>query len=320
MLATTPVFHPSFFQSIFLGLLQGVTELFPISSLGHTVLIPALFGWHSIVNSQSSESGFLAFVVGLHCGTAIALVIYYRRMWLRIVPAFFRTIPKRAIETKDEKLAWLIVAATVPAGITGLLFEHTLRTTFAKPTAAASFLFVNGIILAVGEQVRRRTAVAVPDGSAAPAASGSVSESGAEPVGSLRGAEGELTTGKLGIVDALVIGVAQIGALFAGISRSGITMVAGLTRGLDHEDAARFTFLLATPIILAAGVYKLGDITGPLGNGIRGQALAGAVVAGIAAYISVAFLERYFKNRNLNPFAIYCLIMGAGCLIRFGAF
>jgi undecaprenyl-diphosphatase len=317
VLATTPVFHPSWFQAIFLGLLQGVTELFPISSLGHTVLVPALFGWHSIVNSQSSESGFLAFVVGLHCGTAIALLIYYRAMWMRIIPAFFRTIPKRSIETKDEKLAWLIVAATIPAGIIGLLFEHTLRTTFAKPTAAASFLFVNGIILAVGEQVRRRTAVAVPDGAdGADGADGS--EAPTESPGSLRGAEGELTTGKLGIVDAVVIGVAQIGALFAGISRSGITMVAGLARGLDHEDAARFTFLLATPIILAAGVYKIGDLTGPLGKGIRGQALGGAVVAGIAAYFSVAFLERYFTSRNLNPFAIYCLVMGAGCLIRFG--
>ena len=211
------------------------------------------------------------------------------------------------------------MAATIPAGITGLLFEHTLRTTFAKPTAAASFLFVNGIILAVGEQIRRRTAVTVPEG-AEGSGSGSRADASAEPVGSLRGAEGDLTTGKLGIVDAIVIGAAQIGALFAGISRSGITMVAGLIRGLDHEDAARFTFLLATPIILAAGVYKLGDLTGPKGNGIRGQAVAGAVVAGIAAYFSVAFLDRYFKSRNLNPFAIYCLIVGAGCLIRFGAF
>lgn len=315
------MFHPSYFQALFLGLLQGVTELFPISSLGHTVLLPALFGWHSIVNSQSSESGFLAFVVGLHCGTAIALLIYYRAIWVRIIPAFFRTIPKRSIETNDEKLAWLLVAATIPAGITGLLLEHKLRTVFAKPMAAASFLFVNGIILAVGEQVRRRTA---PASTPANATTGPAGAKGAEPhadsPGSLRGAEGSLTTGKLGIVDALIIGAAQIGALFAGVSRSGITMVAALARGLDHEDAARFTFLLATPIILAAGVYKLGDLTGPLGNGIRGQAVAGAVVAGIAAYLSVAFLERYFTNRNLNPFAIYCLVMGAGCLIRFGLF
>ena len=320
MLATAS-FHPSFFQAIFLGLLQGVTELFPISSLGHTVLIPALFGWHNIVNAQSQESGFLAFVVGLHCGTAIALLIYYRSMWMRVIPAFFRTIPKRAIETKDEKLAWLLVAATIPAGVMGLLLEHKLRTVFAKPMAAASFLFVNGIILAVGEQVRRRTAPPTPAPATAAVAGGAEGlEATTDSPGGLRGAEGDLTTGKLNIRDAIVIGIAQIGALFAGISRSGITMVAGLARGLDHEDAARFTFLLATPIILAAGVYKLGDLTGPLGNGIRGQAIAGAVVAAVAAYISVAFLERYFTSRNLNPFAIYCLVMGAGCLIRFGLF
>jgi undecaprenyl-diphosphatase len=321
------VFHLTWFQAIFIGLQQGVTELFPISSLGHSVLIPALFGWHGIVNAQSGETGFLAFLVGLHCGTAIALLIYYRAIWLRIVPALFRTIPKRRIETKDEKLAWLLVAATIPAGLTGLALEHSLRTLFAKPTAAASFLFLNGIILAIGERVRRRTAPPQPE--AIPVAAGGDGEiegsseglsARAESPGSLRGAEGDLTTGPLGIKDAIVIGIAQIGALFAGVSRSGITMVAAMARGLDHEDAARFTFLLATPIILAAGVYKLGDLTGPLGNGIRGQTFVAAIVAGIAAYFSVAFLERYFTSRNLNPFAIYCLVMGAGCLIRFGAF
>jgi undecaprenyl-diphosphatase len=321
------LFHLSYFQAIFIGLLQGVTELFPISSLGHSVLIPALFGWHGIVNAQSGETGFLAFLVGLHCGTAIALLIYYRALWKRIIPAFFRTIPKRRIETKDEKLAWLLVAATIPAGLTGLALEHSLRTVFAKPTAAASFLFVNGIILAVGERVRRKTAPPAPR--IVPVAAGGDGDlesdteavsSRAEAPGSLRGAEGDLTTGPLGIKDAIIIGIAQIGALFAGVSRSGITMVAGLFRGLDHEDAARFTFLLATPIILAAGVYKLGDLTGHLGDGVRGQTLAAAVVAGIAAYCSVAFLERYFTSRNLNPFAVYCLVMGAGCLIRFAAF
>ncbi len=319
MLATAS-FHPSFFQAIFLGLLQGVTELFPISSLGHSVLVPALFGWHNIVNAQSKESPFLAFLVGLHCGTALALLIYYRGMWMRIIPAWFRTIPKRAIETKDEKLAWLIVAATIPAGIFGVALEHSLRTVFAKPMAAASFLFVNGIILAVGERVRRRTAPAAT--SAVPVSAGGTEGHAQQAVtpGSLRGAEGDLTTGRIGFRDAVIIGVAQIGALFAGISRSGITMVAGLVEGLDHEDAVRFAFLLATPIIFGAGVYKLGDLFGPNGNGIRGQTIAAAIVAGIAAYFSVAFLERYFTSKNLNPFAIYCLIMGAGCLIRFGLF
>jgi len=294
----------SYFQAIVIGLLQGVTELFPISSLGHSVLLPAWLGWDGLVTAQSAdESFYLAFVVALHVATALALLVYYRAEWARIIRGFFRTLRTRHIETPDERLAWLLVVATIPAGLTGLALEHALRTVFAKPLAAAIFLTVNGLILLAGERFRRRASVR----------SLVTTHATAHAPG---GEEGRrLDT--LEFKEAGVVGVAQIGALFAGVSRSGITMVAGLVRGLDHEDAARFSFLLATPIILAAGVYKVPDLAGHLGNGIRGQALAGAVAAGLAASVSVRFLVRFFQTRTLLPFAIYSLIVGGLSIIRF---
>jgi undecaprenyl-diphosphatase len=294
----------SYFQAIVIGLLQGVTELFPISSLGHSVLLPAWLGWDHIVSAQSAdESFYLAFVVALHVATALALLVYFRDEWVRIIGGFFRTLRTRRIETADERMAWLLVVATIPAGITGLALEHALRTLFAKPLAAAIFLTLNGVVLLAGERVRRRAAVREVIATHA-------------TVRSEGGEEGRrLDT--LDFKEAGVVGVAQIGALFAGISRSGITMVAGLARGLDHEDAARFSFLLATPIILAAGVYKVPDLAGHLGDGIRGQALAGAIAAGLAASFSVRFLIRFFQTRNLMPFAIYCLAAGLISIVRF---
>jgi undecaprenyl-diphosphatase len=293
----------SYFQAIVIGLLQGVTELFPISSLGHSVLVPAWLGWDHLVSAQSAdESFYLAFVVALHVATAIALLIYFRADWARIIRGFLRTLRTRRLETPDERLAWLLIVATIPAGLTGLALEHALRTLFAKPLAAAIFLTVNGLILFAGEQVRRRAAVR-------------------ELVAEHPTAQSESEEGRrldtLDFKEAGAVGVAQIGALFAGISRSGITMVAGLMRGLDHEDAARFSFLLATPIIFAAGIYKVPDLAGHLGDGIRGQALVGSIFAGLAAYASVRFLMRFFETRNLMPFAIYCLAFGAISIVRF---
>jgi undecaprenyl-diphosphatase len=297
--AATVHIHLTFFRAIVIGLIQGVTELFPISSLGHSVLIPSFLGWHDLVKSQSAgESPYLAFVVGLHCASALALLWFYREDWVRIIAGFFRSAWRRRIETSDERLAWLIVIATVPTGILGLALEHTLRTIFAKPVAAAIFLTINGGILLVGERVRRRSevrALAVREGT--------------EPDGFRKLETFEYR-------EAGIIGVSQALALLAGISRSGITMVAGLARGLDHEDAAKFAFLLATPIIFAAGVYKLPDLSGHLGNGIRGQVLAGSVVAGLASYASVRFLTRYFRSRTLTPFGIYCLVVGAFFIVH----
>src|SRR5262245_56621704 len=293
----------SYFQAIVIGILQGITELFPISSLGHSVLIPAWLGWVGVVTAQSAkESFYLAFVVALHVATAIALLIYFREDWSRIIRGFFHSLRTRRLETPDERLAWLLVVATIPAGITGLLLEHTLRTVFAKPLAAAIFLTLNGLILLLGERVRRRQATQ-------------------KLIATHATAHSQTEVGRrletLEFKEAGAVGVAQIGALFAGISRSGITMVAGLVHGLDHEDAARFSFLLATPIILAAGVYKLPDLAGDLGDNARGQAVVGALFAGLAAYASVRFLMRFFETRNLMPFAIYCLIVGAASIIRF---
>ena len=290
----------SYAQAIILGLLQGVSELFPVSSLGHSVIVPQLLGWNDVVAAQSaSESYFLAFLVGLHVATATALAIFFWRDWVRIIGAIGSSFRSRRIDTPDARLGWLLVVATIPAGIMGLLFEHAFRTVFAKPLLAGAFLFINGLILLGGEWLRRRAQVR------SVAVSHGLNPEGARRLDSLEFRE------------AGIVGVFQIGALLAGISRSGITMVAGLVRGLDHEDAARFSFLLATPIIMAAGVYKLPDLLGPNGNGVIGQVLAGSVAAGIAAYFSVRFLTRYFTTRTLTPFAIYCLAAGALAMVRF---
>ena len=295
----------TYFQAIVMGLLQGVTELFPVSSLGHSVIIPSLIpGWNGLADKQSQpESFFLAFLVALHVGTALALIVFYRRDWDGIVRGFGRTIRDRRIEDPAGRLAWLLIVASIPAGIGGLAFEHVLRVIFAKPLYASIFLLVNGAILGAGERIRRRAEV----------------KEVAVAHGTYEGTDvRRLET--LEFREAAIIGVAQSLALFAGISRSGITMVAGLVRGLNHRDAARFSFLLATPIILAAGVYKLPDLLGPLGDGIRVQALVGAVAASIAAYFSVAFLTRYFRTQTLTPFAVYCALAGAAMTVYFGFF
>ena len=303
----------SYLQAIIMGILQGVTELFPISSLGHGVLFPALFGWHSMVTAQTSnESYFLSFLVGLHVGTAIALLVYYRRTWVEVLGGAVSSVTERRIATPAQRLAWLLIIGTIPVGIVGLAFEHKLRVIFAKPLAASIFLMMNGVILLIGEVVRRRTLMfngrlTAPKGQHVRAGVAVSDEESA----STRSLE------KLSLWRGMWIGCAQILALFAGISRSGMTMVAGITQGLDHEDSARFSFLLATPIILAAGLYKLPDLLGSNGDGVRGQCFVGAIAAGLAAYASVRFLVRWFETKTLWPFGVYCLIFGLICTIRF---
>src|SRR6476661_9534501 len=291
----------TYLQAIVIGILQGITELFPISSLGHSVLVPELLGWHSLVAGQSAdESFYLAFLVGLHVATGIALVVFYWRDWVAVIGGFFTSIAHRRIETPAQRMAWLLVLGTIPVGIVGLVFEHSLRTVFAKPTAAAIFLTINGLILLAGERLRRNAAtrelVTEHDHHEDPG----------HDVGR------DLDT--LELKEGVFVGSAQILALFAGISRSGVTMVAGLLRGLDHEDAMRLSFMLATPVILAAGVYKLPDLLGSNGDHIRGQVLVGSLAAGIAAYFTVRFLERYFRTRTLTPFAVYCLVFGVAMI------
>ena len=292
--ALTHPAHISTFQAIVLGILQGVSELFPISSLGHTVLFPTLFRWHDVVVWQSeSESPWLAFVVMLHVGSALGLLVYFWRDWVAIVRAFFVSLAKRRIETAHERLAWLIVAATIPVGILGLLLEHPVRVALAKPIFAAVFLVVNGLMLLAAERYRRRADVREL-----------AQREGVNPEGSR-----ELDT--LEIKEAAIIGTAQTTALIAGMSRDGVVMTAGLLRGLNNADAARFGFLLATPPILAAGLLKFPDLTGPHGAGIRGAAVIAAVFAGITAVGTVHFLTRYFRRGNLRPFGLYCIGFGA---------
>jgi len=317
--------HLTYAEAIVVGLFQGVTELFPVSSLGHSVLIPALIGgqWARDLNVSAHESPYLAFIVGLHVATAAALLAYFWRDWLRIIGGLLSSLSDRQIQTPDQRLAWILILATIPVGISGLALEHLFRTVLGKPVPAAIFLTLNGLILYGGERLRRRgpagqgvpAGAGVRSGAAAPGAIGS---DGQPRTATLPATDTDLASdrrlGTLGFAEATLIGSAQILALLAGISRSGVTMVAGLARGLSHEDAARFSFLLATPVILAAGLLKIPDLAGPLGAGIRGQVLAGSLCSGIGAYLSVRYLVRYFRTRTLTPFAIYCTVAGLASL------
>jgi undecaprenyl-diphosphatase len=322
----------SYLQAFVIALVQGVTELFPISSLGHSVLVPAWIGgsWHTLVTQSSQASSeksfYLAYIVALHCATALALLWYFRADWVRIIRGFVRSVSdslrqrRLSIEGRDQKLAWMIVIATIPVGLTGVALEHTFRTIFAKPIAAAVFLFINGLVLFGGERLRRRQPVPQLANSSRVAEEASLDvgpDKGRHrsDIGAAREADGRIA--KLSFRDALYIGALQIGALFAGISRSGTTIVGGLWRGLDHEDAARFGFLLATPAILAAGLLKLPTLAGSAGAHIHGQVALGVVVAGVAAYFSVRFLMRYFQTRTLTPFAVYCVLFGAVSIFHF---
>ncbi len=330
--------HLTYLEAAVVGLIQGVSELFPVSSLGHNVLLPALVGgsWARDLNVAAVESPYLAFIVGLHVATAIALLIYFWRDWVRIIGGFFTSLghfirpdegtSRWQLRSADERLAWLIILATIPVGITGLAFEHAFRVIFGKPVYAAVFLAVNGVILLAGERFRRQPSQQADEDIAAERElalsfagrpGGARHAFGHQAVRSQEMAqamESDQRLSAMGYGRAVLIGSAQILALLAGISRSGVTIVAGMFRGLSREDAARFAFLLATPVILAAGALKIPDLLGPLGNGIRGQVLLGSALSGIGAYLSVRFLVRYFRTRSLTPFAIYCLVAGLGSI------
>jgi undecaprenyl-diphosphatase len=217
----------------------------------------------------------------------------------------------------------MIIVATIPVGLTGIALEHTFRTLLAKPVAAAVFLFVNGMVLLLGERLSRRTrnrtllAVPATPAEARQLAGGAERRRGRDSDDILAAEAADARISRLSFLDALSVGALQIGALFAGISRSGTSMVGGLWRGLDHEDAARFGFLLATPAILAAGMLKLPSLTGSAGAHIHGQIAVGVVVAAVSAYFSIRWLMRYFQTRTLTPFAVYCLIVGAASFLRF---
>ena len=267
-------------QAMILAVLQGVSELFPISSLGHTVLVPSLLRWQI----DRSAPTFLSFVVALHLGTAIALIIFYRADWVRIVRALVASIVRGNLSNDaDERVGWLLVVGTIPVALLGVFLEKPVRTLFGSSALVSGFLIVNAFVMFGGEALRRRSS-------------------------------GERALPTIAWLDGAKVGIAQGAALFPGISRSGSSIVAGLLLGLTHEDAARYSFLLATPVIFAASALEVPQLFGPGSHAILAQAAAGGVLAGICAYASVAFLVRYFHGNDLRPFGWYCLIFGIVCL------
>jgi undecaprenyl-diphosphatase len=278
--------HPiSYFQAVILGLTQGIAEPFPISSLGHGVVLPRLAGWHI----HQNDKFFLTFLVATHLATAIVLLLFFLRDWIQVVQGLGRSLAMREIRAEDTyaRLGWLLVAGTIPVGVIGLLLQDPLRKLFASPQTAAAFLIVNGAALLVFERLRRRPP---------------------RPGDYLGDVDGRLA--KLSWRQAIAVGTSQAAALIPGISRSGFTMGGGLIAGLSNEDAARFGFLLATPVIFAAAALKLPELFGPAGNGVRGPALVAGLCAAGTTFFAVKFLLRYFQSNRLSPFGFYCLGLG----------
>jgi undecaprenyl-diphosphatase len=280
----------SYPQAIILGLLQGVSELFPVSSLGHSVILPKLLGW----NIHQNDPYFITFLVATHLATAIVLLIFFWKDWVRIVKGLGRSLRDRGIDPNDTdaKLGWLLVVGTIPAGLLGILLQDPLRSAFASAKSAAFFLMLNGLLLFGAELLRRRAPQVDEDDDARIART-------------------------VGWPGTFAVGAAQALALIPGFSRSGATMGGGLLIGLSNKDAARFAFLLATPIIGAAALLKVPELFGHTGDGIRGQALVAALCSAATAWFAVKFLMRYFETQTLTPFAVYCLVAGAACTVYF---
>lgn len=311
-------------EAVLLGLVQGVTELFPVSSLGHAVLIPAYIGgsWASDLSMTNPKSPYLALIVALHVATALALLLFFRDDWVRVFQGLVSSIKRKRIKTPYEKLAWLLIFSTIPVGLAGVVLDKVLRTSLGKPVYAGAFLMLNGLVLYLAERGSK--------GAQAKAAAkgGRRSKTGAVPDSTVReldkhGRElppdiaADVRLARLDTKTGMLIGAAEIAGLFPGLSRSGATIAAGLFKGISREDAARFAFLLATPVILLAGLYKLPTLMETQYSTWRGPALAGSVVAFIASYFSVRFLVRYFENKSLIPFAIYCGVFGLFSVIYF---
>jgi undecaprenyl-diphosphatase len=282
----------SYLQGAILGLLQGVAEPFPISSLGHGVILPRVLGW----DIHQDDPFFLSFLVATHLATSLVLVAFFWSDWRRIVGGLLRSVRDRGTreDDADARLGWLLVAGTIPVGVIGLVAERPLRTVFASPAAAAAFLAANGVMLLAAERRRARVAFERATGS-------------------------DERLSRLSWREATAVGTSQAIGLIPGFSRSGATMSAGLLAGLSNEDAARFAFLLATPLIGAAALLKVPDLLGPAGDGVRGPALLGAVCAALTTYVAVRFLLRFFETNRLTPFGIYCLAAGATLTVAFAA-
>jgi undecaprenyl-diphosphatase len=283
----------SYFQAVVLGLVQGVAEPFPVSSLGHSVILPRLAGWHI----QQDKPYFISFLVATHLATAIVLFGFFFDDWKRILRGLWRSVRGRSDPSDtDARLGWLLVVGTVPAGVIGLALQKPLQTLFASAVAAAAFLVLNGVGLLVFERLRTRPQAAEPTGDD----------------------DDDTRLARLSFREALLVGLSQAAALVPGISRSGVSMGGGLVAGLSNEDAARFAFLLATPIIGAAALLKLPQLLGSGGDGIRGPAFVAAVCAGATTFFAVKYLLRFFQTSSLRPFGIYCIAAGLVCLAVFG--
>jgi undecaprenyl-diphosphatase len=275
----------SYFQAVILGLTQGIAEPFPISSLGHAVILPGLAGWHI----HQNDKFFLTFLIATHLATAIVLLLFFLKDWVRIVKGLWRSLAMREIraDDSDARLGWLLVAGTIPVGVIGLLLQEPLRKLFASPALAAAFLIVNGSALLLFERLRKRP----------------------PRPGDFQG-DVDARLAKLSWRQAIAVGTSQAAALIPGISRSGFTMGGGLLAGLSNEDAARFGFLLATPVIFAAAALKLPELFGSQGNGVRGPALVAGLCAAATTFFAVKFLLRYFQTNRLSPFGFYCIGLG----------
>jgi len=288
-----PQLELSYWQAILTGFLQGITELFPISSLGHSILVPAWIGgsWNSfLTNSTAGESPYLLMIIALHAASAITLLLIFWKRWFQLIKAFFRSLKSRSLETPEARVIWLILIATVPVGVLGVLFERQFQVLFSEPLAASIFLTLNGLILIVAEKSSKTKTLNDSD---------------------------ETLVHQISFKSALTIGLAQSAALFPGISRFGVTMGAGLNRGLSHSAASDFAFLLATPVILGAGLLKIPDLFNPEISHIIGPVIVGSIIAAFATYISVKVLVKWFKHHTLYPFAIYCLFVGLISAVKF---
>lgn len=274
----------TFFQAVVLGALQGFTELFPISSLGHTVILPSLLGW----NVDQADPFFVSFLVLTHLATATVLFLFFLPDWVRIIKGFFTTFDTKQIAANTyARFAWLIIVATIPGGLLGLLFQKKLEALFATPSIAAVFLIGNGLLLFFAEYLVRRRKTG--------------------------GSAEDARIARMPWRSAFGIGLMQALALLPGFSRTGAALSGGLIAGLNHSDAARFAFLLATPIILAAAILKVPHLV--IGGGTPLIiALSGALSAAVFAYFSVKFLTRYFTTKSLTPFAVYCVFAGVVAL------
>ena len=272
-------------QAVVIAIVQGATELFPVSSLGHAVVLPAVLHW----SLDQASPAFLPFLVMLHVGTAVALLGYFWRDWLALGLGVIGVSGAQQ-NRESRRVFTLIVIATIPAVIVGFLLEHYVRSLFASPYVAAAFLAVNGVLLLFGERLRARG--------------------------------GDRALASLTVGDALAVGAWQCAALIPGISRSGATIVGGLLRGINHEDSAHFSFLIATPIIIGATVLEVPKLLhADIAPGTLRISLIAAVVAGVVALASTAFLMRYFRQNDkwaLNPFAYYCIVAGLGVLAYLG--